>query len=389
MDLGTVFFVAFGGFVVILIAVPIFRWVSTLNQMDRVQTSYRTTRIASEVGEGQYEAWIYPDGRELFLPPPNSANPVYEIEFSRTIAKDVAVFEDPGSADALYRTDENGNFTRDHPWLHISGKEFTYGRGGLIEADRASHVYRIRVDGGRERLTLALQPPTWFRCSQGALFVRIAVLPDNTQTHEAKRRETETQIAAASLRLEQQRNNSAEAKRFSEQIAALTVRAQVLRNWGDPEFQRRFAEMNRDQLLHRQDEIRSATIKLLDQHQLVQYLKRHNPEVMRRLLGEFEALVIAEDLQTKKALPPPPRRHLSIEDFRKKLCERIEVAGEDRKALLATVLQQKQRMIVKLDEFDLSDDEREDYMKEIEDWAAGERVRAEDGRGENGNSKTI
>ena len=61
---------------------------------------------------------------------------------------------------------------------------------------------------------------------------------------------------------------------------------------------------------------------------------------------------------------------------RERIRERIEASGEERKAALLTILQKKQEILAELDAIkNLSPDTREQYVAEVEDWAAGELIK--------------
>lgn len=311
---------------------------------------------------------LEPSGRETFFPPASYASPVYELTLRGVLRSDYS----ESYADACHASDTNGNFTRGTNWLRVNGRDIDYSNCDFLESDECTHRYVLRTaPAGRLRLALGSSDirEQW----HGALLAEVTLLPEGTALDKPRReheREEQNKMVKAKAKA------AAEAKHFADIIRKITVRAEVLRNWGDADFQRRFAEAKGAELLRRQAEIRDATIRFLEQHDLVSYLRRHHPEVVRRFLGEFEALLIAEHLATQTTLPPPPPKpRLSIEEVRERMCRRVEVSGGDKLAVLTTIEDQRSRMLDAVNSLPMAEDARELFLGEIEDWAAGELQR--------------
>lgn len=101
---------------------------------------------------------VPPDGREVFLPSLNP-NRVYTITIQGicTFRKSTGLFSTrEASADAVYRTDNFGNFVVRHDFLKL--KEIPISRflknvprETVPEEDRQTHRYRFRIDGAAKK----------------------------------------------------------------------------------------------------------------------------------------------------------------------------------------------------------------------------------------------
>ena len=340
-----------------------------------------------QLAPDRWAANIFQNGLEVFFPVPPHANPVYEI----TVTGIVGYNDWHGGsrhADASYETDSQGNFTRWHDDLLFNRRPFQSHAITMMESDRALHRYRFQIDGPPERLTVSITKRDE-KSSAGSLHVEVALLPSGTARIGETRRLATEEYTRKQQELDAKQKRSEAAARLAEEIRAICVQSEVFRNWSNPDFRQRFARTYKDDLLKNQAEIRDNAVAFLLRHDIVSYLRRHHPEVLSRQLGKVEALLIAEDLAADKRPQVTTRRRPSVGEVRDRMRRRIEVSAGDRKAILNTVLQQKQEMLKDLDEYDLSDDERESYITEVEEWAAGELVRLSEGKGPNETHQTI
>ena len=67
---------------------------------------------------------------------------------------------------------------------------------------------------------------------------------------------------------------------------------------------------------------------------------------------------------------PPPRRKITVEQFRARLVERIRVTTQDRKAVLQAVLAGKAELIQEIDGFELTEEERGQLLELIDEQMA-------------------
>ncbi len=311
------------------------------------------------------QAWLYPNGREVFFPKTIHSKPVYEITFTGILRR-----SDGLSADALYQTDGCGNFTWHIDWLRVNGQKLCTSTSELVEAERFEHRYTFHVDGKAERLTLALNKnETWL----GALMATVRVLPPETLSIADCH-------AARSARLEAKWEQDKVSVKFAQQIKDLCIRSEVFRNWADPDFRTKFAEVHGDELISNQSEIRAEATTLLAQDQIVGYLRRHNPEVVERFVGRLEALLIAERRALEKRLtalnpppatPPPPRKKLTADQVREIKVRKQQVEIGDKVALKLDKVETRLRIRERLDSMSLDPDERElleaELISEIEE----------------------
>ncbi len=378
----------FIGLITVVIVVALARLAAwARSQESRRCTDYRWW--PSQVATGVWQVNVFQNGSEVFFPIAPHANPVYEI----TITGIVGYRDSSGvwrRADASYRTDSQENFTHWHDDVLINGRPFQSSAITTLESDRAQHRYRFQIDGPPDRLSVAL-PNRQQDASAGSLCVEVAYMPESTVRTAERRRLAAEETARKDRAAKAKEERSKAAELFAQEIRAICVQSEVHRNWGNPEFRQRFARTYKDELLRSQAEIRDDAIGLLSRHDIVAYLRKHHPQVLDRKLGRLDALMIAEDLaaEQRPQVAVPPRRRPSIGEVRERMRRRIEVSAEDRRTILSTILQQKQEMLKDLDEFELSEDERESYITEVEEWAAGELVRLSAGKATNETHKTV
>jgi hypothetical protein len=306
----------------------------------------------------QTYTYLYPTGREVFFPRASHAKPVYEITFTGLLHGNNGQF-----ADARYKTDECGNFTWHIDWLRVNGQKLTSSMSELVDEERFEHRYTFHIDGSGRRLTLALEKhESW----SGALLATVQVLPSETPSIADVR-------AAQSARLEAKWEEDKISAKFAEQIQALCVRSQAFRNWADPDYRRKFAEVHADELIRNQSEIRDEATKFLGQTHIVGYLRRHHPDVVERFLGRLEALLMAERIVLDKRLgatqtqspPAPPRKKLTAEEVRALKVHRQQVAIQDKVALKLDKIETRLNIRDRLEQMPLDQDERELIENEL------------------------
>jgi hypothetical protein len=349
------------------------RWLGGPNvkeQESRAQRPILPAPVLPAADPWQQE--IYPTGREVFFPPAPHPNPVYAV----TLAGVVYQIDGDRKADALYYTDYRGNFVERHDWLRVNNVASTYSRRrslAHVQGDRGDHVYHVRIDDPGERLTLSFDvssPQRW----RGSLTARVRLLPASTPSTA----EVQTHLAEVSLAKEladgQRKKQIASAEQFSILVQDLSVQAQALANWEDPDFQRRYAEVHMDQLLEEAEQIRDQARPFQGQHAVVKYLEQHHPAVLRRHLGKFQALLIAERLkleapkeQKSVELMPPRKPKLNAEQVRQLQVWRRRRDIDDKVAIakLEIEIEQSAKAYVAENYPDLADDERQAMVQRI------------------------
>ncbi len=318
---------------------------------------------AGRLDPARTHAYLYPTGREVFFPKVVNPKPVYEITFTGLLQDRRGRF-----ADARHMTDECGNFKWHIEWLRVNGQKLTHSMSELIEEDRLEHRYTFHIDGRSERLTLSLEKQeSW----SGAITATVKLLPPETPR-------IEDVVAARKARVEAKWEEEKVSAKFAEQIEALCVRSQAFRNWADPDYRKKFAEVHADELIRSQSEIRDEATKFLGQRQIVRYLRRHHADVVERFLGRLEALLMAERIVLDKRLgaaapppPPPPRKKLTAEEVRALKVRKQQVAIGDRVALKLDKIETRLNIRERLEQMSLDEDERqmleEEMIGEIEE----------------------
>jgi hypothetical protein len=331
-------------------------------------------RKAIRVDESRSYAFLSTNGREVFFPLPPHPNTVYEICVEGLLHGD-----GDNLSDLLYETDASGNFTHEAKWLFINGTSLSRSGREPVVSDRFEHRYVFRLDHPCERrLTLALQPSTRW---SGHFKATVTVLPVGTVGVVASRERASARRLAS---LEEATISS----QFGEQIAELCIRSQAFRNWADPAYRKKFAEVHADDLIRNQSDIRNEATTFLSQDKIVRYLRRHHPEVVERYLGRLESLLLAERFAIDKKLldpppqPAPPKRKLTAEQVRALKVHKQQVAIGDRVALLFDKVDARLKIRERLDAMDLDPDEREMLEREL-------IAEIEEGDDEHANARTI
>lgn len=317
---------------------------------------------AKVLDEYRSRAFLYPGGREVFLPVPTHPAPVYQIRLSGILQR----LEYRDFADAMYRTDTFGNFTWAVDWLRVNNHKLSAFTLEIVKFDRLAHTYTILIDDFGERLTLAIDPgSTW----TGSLTAEVTVLPAGTERVAVRRK--------PKVIPERYRTASLAAEKFAAQIEALTIRAQTMSNWEDPAFREKFARVHGAELIQHQAEIRKEATTFLEQHDVLVYLTRHSPAVVARFLGRLETVFLAERYALDKALaaverpkaaaiaPAPARKRLTTEEVRAIKIRRQQVQDHDKLELKLDKIETRLQIRERLDKMPLDPDEREMLEQEI------------------------
>jgi hypothetical protein len=296
-------------------------------------------------------------GAEVFFPPTTRPNPVYQVTVTGILRH-----KNGHHADAFHQIDGHGNYTASHDALLVNGTRLHYIPHDMTVADRFEHKYCFLLDGRGERLTLAMRfnyPSDW--C--GWLTVEVKLLKGTPSVALRQNQEK----ARAEAKIEDARISAAFAKR----IAELSTRAEAFRNWEDPEYRNKFAQVHYAELIQHQGEIRAEVIAFLAQRDLVQYLRRHAPLIVARFSGRLEALQIAERVALDKRLAaeippaPPPKKRLTAEEVRAIKIHRQQVQDGDKVALKLDKIETRLHVRERLDKMHLDPDEREMLEQEL------------------------
>ena len=286
-----------------------------------------------------------------------------------------------------------GNFSKEAGWIRVNGRYLSRIDHDLIAADRFAHRYTIQFQAlTNARLTLALDRVAAKSHWSGALTVQVAVLPPGSLTQRAQReaetvdRDQERAREARELAARQERVKAAE--QFASQIQALCIRSEMFPNLGDPEYLVKFARAYGDELIKNQAEIRKEATELLEQHEIVAFLRRHHPGGVDRFLGRLRALELAEQFAVDKriaAFTTPkkskPKRKLTAEEVRELKVRRQRLQLGDKLALAKdkTATIEDTKAYVKAQYGHLDEDEQQQIVQQL----------LEEIREENQNGKTL
>lgn len=317
-------------------------------------------------------AQIAPAGREVFFPPPPHSGAVCQATIT-------GIFRGPDGklGDAFYTTNGVGNFTHGWNCLCVNGGQPFQ----VIESDRYLHRYTIQFDARPGRPTIAVVPP--YDGWSGSVSVDFTVLPEGMPgIAERRRREM--------LRTNAERESIEVAKKFATQIQALVIRAELFRNWEDATYRERFARAYYDDLIKNQADIRKEARELLEQHDIVRYLRRHNPAVVERFLGRLEALLLAERIALDKRLGAqelapislPPRKKFTPDEVRAIKVRRQQVVIGDRVALKLDKVETRLQIRERLAQMPFEDDDERDAVEQ-------ELLREIEEGDDDGNGKTL
>jgi len=238
---------------------------------------------------------IVPHAGETFFD--KSPTHVYEIEV--TGACRCWRYKGAIPADARYCA-EHGRFLDRHHELTINGEDLgtlTIRKKPpmiqIIEEDRGAHSYKFKFTSPADSLGIAfgMAWESHVRAEHGHLAARVTPMPDERPQQEAER-----------LRAQQKQEAIDAADEFARAVKHLSDRAQLYKNWADPEYRQRFAEAHHAELIQHQDEIRKEAAGLLGQDRLLAYLRRYNPPAAEVLLGRLDALHCAERVSLGKAI---------------------------------------------------------------------------------------
>ncbi len=123
---------------------------------------------------------------------------VYSVEFTGTYRYSWSgLWNGSGSAeaDAAYRTDNLGNFSRENYGLLVDGA-----RAKTMDSwkeDRCQHRYTALIEGKGQRVAFRIEPGSNWDSSSGELTVAVELLPAGTQTEAMRRAAAAAQAAQA------------------------------------------------------------------------------------------------------------------------------------------------------------------------------------------------
>jgi hypothetical protein len=344
---------------------------------------------------------IVPHAGEAFFPRAPHSDPVYEIEIVGVCGHHRGP-TDIKPADAFYRAD-GLRFTDEHYELLLNNRALynyryehqTGPKIQVIESDRGAHRYRFQFDG--DNVTLAFGSPrnSWFDTSLGYLLAHVSVLPAGTPTIRQQQERRKQEREEMERRAEREREARAEARRFAQIVQTLSIRAEMNRNWRDPEYREKFARGHSAELIRNQADIRREAEQLLQQPKLLAYLQRHAPTIVPTLLGRLECLLLAEKIAVEKTLSAKDTaqpRAKSIEERPKRKRTSKEVTDlkvrhqqihlGDKVALAMDKIETIEKVKARVREQygHLDDDEQQRIIQEILDQVGAE---------ENQNAKTL
>jgi hypothetical protein len=262
------------------------------------------------------------DKTEVFLPVLDPGR-VYQITFEGacTFMESSGWFSERSAAlDALYRTDEAGNFATKHGLVTLGNKPIrdylsNAPREAEVMEDRQAHRYAFRVDGIAQRISVCLKES--LGPSDGRLTVQIDPLPEGTASPGAAlRREREAQKAARHVEQIEAERAAHEAKRVAVQadLERLKRRIHVDSHYTDQKFQEDFAKHHRDKvqrILKKQWEneyerfVKNVPLKVLAEEQA--------PEVIQFFEARVKIVQLAERIEVT---PTPPPKEITPEERR-------------------------------------------------------------------------
>lgn len=354
--IGLVAFCAIAIFIFILLLIGMI--VQIMKQKSPPPVPGVTEPQATIVDATHSYAYLYPTGREVFFPSPPHREAVYEISIEGVLHREGSF------SDAFYKTDNAGNFAYGADWLRVNGLHLSSYTHELVALDRCEHRYTIRIDHPSDRLRLSLDRNIGW---SGWLVVRVRVLPEGTPSLWQHREQAKRQHEAHDKSMRA-------ADELAATIKKLTIRSEMFRNWQDPEFRAKFAEVHAEELIRNQAEIREEATTFLAQDHIVRYFRRHKPEVVERFLGRRDALLMAERIVLDRRLaaaaspsapPAPPRKKLTAEEVRALKVHRQQVAIGDKVALKLDKIETRLNIRERLEKMPLDQDEREMLEQEL------------------------
>lgn len=280
---------------------------------------------------------VVPHGGETFFERAAHAGAIYDIEVVGVCGVRPQR-QNVHQIDALYRA-LGLRFRLKHRELLINGNALDHyscrtlrnrPTVEMIDEDRAAHRYRFQFDGAPVALALGDSRPLAVGPELGCLYARVACLPPGSKT--LRQQESEARLIAeeAERCAEERHKAEALADRFAEIVKKLSIRADMNRNWRDPQYREKFARAHCAELIAHQSEIRTEAEQLLMQSRLISYLQRHAPDVVPTLLGRLESLIIAERMALDRALvdieAPPERKAIEEQPKRKRTSKEVMAA---------------------------------------------------------------
>ena len=296
---------------------------------------------------------IPPDGSEVFLPllDPHC---VYQISVHGTFkfSESTGWFSSRDAyADALYRTNEVGNFSLGHECLKLAGVPVRRTLRSIQpevmrEEDRAAHRYSFRIDGTQKKISASFllrfekqkDNPT------GTLTLTLEVLPEGTPSPNAARRKEEAALeqtnegervrraAAARAQDEQKRSAALHMK-----LESFRLRVQCQSHFLDPILQREFAARDSKEILQCWQPLWvKEYCEFMKDVEFKKFAEEQAPEVQKWLEARVKIVQLAERMRIA-SLPScevkEPPKPLTVEETRAAKLQKHADEHDDRIAL--------------------------------------------------------
>jgi hypothetical protein len=275
--------------------------------------------LSKKTAEPRFE--VQPDGNELFLPLLDSCR-VYEITLEGTCKFSESSgrwSERTAYADALYQTDEVGNFFKPHSYLKLGDVPIEdyltdVPHEIMPTQDRKEHRYSFRIDGAAERMSVRfhVRSSGERKKPHGPLTLSLKLMPEGTASPNAGRRREEAAQEIAKRAKQAESENAA----IQARLEPLKRRALLDSHFLDPKFQEEFAKHNQQKIptaLKKawEDEyerfIKDAPLKKLAEEQ--------TPEVIQLFEARVKIVQLAERLAVApvtKEITPEEERALMV-----------------------------------------------------------------------------
>lgn len=335
---------------------------------------------------------VPPDGSEVFLPLLDPRR-VYQI-----VIHGICQFSESkgwfsrrdANADALYRTDEIGNFLQNHDCLKLAGVPVRRFLKGVPpetapEEHRNAHRYIFRIDGAPKKISARYCVATegLLGVPKGNLTITVEPLPEGTPSPASgeRREEMEREKAKEAERVAQDGARRAEqaAKENSAlcaKLASLQRQARFESHFLDPEFQRDFAKRDPAEILKtRGPKWREEYGQFMDDAPLKNLAEAQTP----KLIEWFEARVEIVQLAERFAAAPrqtaeKKKPKLKAEEVRQMIVRRGAIQADDIIARGKLKGEKIARAKAELDPLPLDEDEKEQLKAEVirKIWEEGE-----------------
>lgn len=247
---------------------------------------------------------VPPGGTEAFTPVPLLAGRVYRVTFTGTYSRSGG-----GSADAIFYTDAQRNFTQRYTGVEVAG--YAAGRGELDSwtENRADHRYSCLIEGTGDRCPIRIIGPKDWK-PYGQLIAEIELLPVGAPRVAAR-----YQAAAAARALEAQKEEAAqklaEQQELQRQLQAeqdrrqaeiqlkvheLSVRVHHDHNWLDPAFCEEYVKKHQHDIAQSRSKWMHEYQTLMADAELVGALRTKAPEVLDFYERRVDMIRFAERL---------------------------------------------------------------------------------------------